>query len=231
MVGTRSREAEALPGPLEQPESHSQRGWRQGSLSLSAGRSGKSVKVSLASFLLTWGPSVRTLRAEWQGRWPRASGSPSLEEEVPPLPCQPHSPRAGLQGQSQELFLSRSGPPSFHLRRLRTSAEAPAPPGPSPGHLVLRPSPSTVRPSLLALWGSQHTTSSRRHLLSVSPRVAAWRTDSGCGHRGGQELCPCSPALAPENSEASGAKLCRTSISQGACKRLTPGAQARRASC
>lgn len=131
--------------------------------------------------------------------------------------------------QSQELFLSRSGPPSFHLRRLRTSAEAPAPPGPSPGHLVLRTSPSTVRSSLLALWGSQHTISSRRHLLSVSPSVAAWRTDSGCGHCGGQELCPCSPALAPENSEASGAKFCHTSISQGACKRLTPGAQDRRA--
>lgn len=198
-------------------------------MSLSAGRSGTSVKVSLAPFPPTWGPSVRTLRAEWQGRWPRASGSPSLEEEVPPLPRQPHPPRAGLKGQSQELFLSRLGPPSLHLRRPPTSAEAPAPPGPSPGHLVLRTSPSTVRPSLLALWGSQHTISSRRHLLSVSPSVAAWRTDSGCGHRGGQVLCPCSPALAPENPEASGAKLCHTSISQGACKRLTPGAPTRTA--
>lgn len=124
---------------------------------------------------------------------------------------------------------SEPGAVPLHLRRPPTSAEAPAPPGPSPGHLVLRTSPSTVRPSLLALWGSQHAISSRRHLLSVSPSVAAWRTDSGCGHRGGHELCPCSPALAPENSEASGAKLCHTSISQGACKRLTPGAPARRA--
>lgn len=110
-----------------------------------------------------------------------------------------------------------------------TSAEAPAPPGPSPGHLVLRTSPSTVRPSLLALWASQHTVSFRRHLLSVSPRVAAWRTDSGCGHHASQELCLCSPALAPENSVASGAKLSHTSISRGACKSLTPGAPARRA--
>lgn len=84
MVGTRSREAEALPDPLEQSDSHScQRGWGQGSLSLSADRSGRSVKVSLAPFPSTWGPSVRLLRAEWQGRWPRASGSPSPSPASP----------------------------------------------------------------------------------------------------------------------------------------------------
>lgn len=162
--------------------SHSQRGRGQGSLSLSADLSGKSVKVSLAPSPPTWERSVRTLCAEWQGRWPRALGSPSLEEEALPLPCWPHTPRASPKGQSQEPFLSRMVLQSFLLRRYSTSAGTPAPPGPSPGHLVLRTSPSTVRPNLLAFCGSQHTISFSRHLLSASPSVAAWRTDSGCGH-------------------------------------------------
>lgn len=130
------------------------------------------------------------------------------------------APRAGPTGQSQELILSSTDPPfgglSLLLRHLLL-------PGLLLATWTLRQSPPTVRPSLLALCGSQHTISSRRHLLSASPHC---RADSGCGLCGGQELRPCSPALARENSVASGAaKLCHASISQGACKRLVPVAQ------
>lgn len=153
-------------------------------------------------------PGVRSLCAKWQGGWPRALGSPSLERR--------HCP-AGL---TLPVLAQRDGNRSSHLSTLGglppTSAEAPAPPGPSPGHLALRTHPSTVRHSLLALCGSQHTISLRRHLLSVSPNKAAGRTNSGCGHCGSQERCPQSPALAHKNSVASGAKPCHTYLSQGA---------------
>ena len=116
---------------------------------------------------------------------------------------------------------------SSHLPTLGlppSSAETSASPSPSPGHLVLRTSPGTVRHQLLALCDSQHIISLKRHLLSFFPSLAAWRTNSGCGHCGGQELSPLL-ALAHENSVASGAKPCHTFISQGACNRLRPGAQ------
>lgn len=48
-------------------------------MSLSADLSGRRVKVPLVASPPVWGPSVRTPCTGWQGRWPRALGSPSPE--------------------------------------------------------------------------------------------------------------------------------------------------------
>lgn len=133
---------------------------------------------------------------------------------------------ASLSSQSWSYGSEPGADPLQHrssLRRSLTSAEAPAPPGPSPGHLDLTTkSPHSQTQPSGPLWLPAH------HLLQDTPAQSSphCRADSGCGLCGGQELRPCSPALAPENSVASGAaKLCHASISQGACKRLVPVAQ------